>query len=136
MDAQQLIDRCEYTIEYQKQEIDRLRAEVQRLTHLLEGKTNAHLTLQNIYSTPNSSEGNRLKAAAASLPFERPKLMPERAPLELAAEPEPMLLEELVKVRMERQDRLEAEQFELRSGLLLPVPGKRGNGDGSDDDDS
>ena len=40
MQTQELLDRCEYTIKYQMQEIDRLRAELERrddeLKHLLE----------------------------------------------------------------------------------------------------
>jgi hypothetical protein len=75
MEMKELLDRCEYTIDYQKREIDRLRSEVQRLTDLLEGKgLDAHTCLRNIYTNPESSESNKLKAAASAISFEKPKL--------------------------------------------------------------
>ena len=71
MDMQQLLDRAECTIEYQKQEIDRLRSEVARLT----AGADAHTTLQSIYRDPDASQSLRAKAAAAALPVERPRLL-------------------------------------------------------------
>jgi len=61
------------------QEIDRLRAENERLRD----GADAHSTLQSIYRNPASPEGNRIKAAAASLPVEKPKLMSIGPPIEL-----------------------------------------------------
>ena len=43
----------------------------------------AHSTLQSIYRNPATAEGNRIKAAAASLPVEKPKLMSIGPPIEL-----------------------------------------------------
>ena len=55
-------------------EIDKLRAENQRLVDWINGESDALTCLQGVYNNPESSEGNRIKAAAAALPFERPKL--------------------------------------------------------------
>jgi hypothetical protein len=64
----------EYIIELQIAEIDKLRAEVQRLVDWIMGDADAHTTLQSIYLDPNASQGNRIKAASAALPVEKPKL--------------------------------------------------------------
>jgi hypothetical protein len=73
MEMKELLDRAEFTIDYQKQEIDKLRAEVQRLTDLLQGSgLDAHTCLRNIYTNSASSEINRLKAAASAISFEKP----------------------------------------------------------------
>ena len=51
-------------------EIDKLRAENKRLV----SEADAHTTLKSIYTNPESPEANRIKAAAAALPIERPRL--------------------------------------------------------------
>jgi hypothetical protein len=101
------------------QELDRLREEVERLKN----GADAHTTLQAIYRNPASPEGNRIKAAAASLPIEKPKLMPERAPLELTAEVIP--LRQLVDARRARADRF--------WDPLRPSGNGAGNGNGNDE---
>ena len=132
MVEQELLDRCEYTIEYQKQEIDRLRAEIDRLVSWINGDADAHTTLQAIYLDPNASQVNRIKAAAASLPFEKPKLMSEPAPLELkVVQP----LKELLESRRARQERREGlGSTEPPIEVLAISDGRYRNGNGSDSD--
>ena len=66
---QQNVDPVEI-IRMQMAEIDRLRAENKRLV----SEADAHTTLRSIYTNPESPEGNRIKAASAALPIERPRL--------------------------------------------------------------
>jgi hypothetical protein len=102
----------EYIIELQIAEIDKLRAEVQRLIDWIMGDADAHTTLQSVYLDPTTSQGNRIKAAAASLPFEKPKLLlivPSSGP--------------------DRKERWRAyERFRLKAEIIkqtkqLPAPG-------------
>jgi len=48
-------------------------------------KSDALSVCKEVYSDPNASPALRLKAAGLALPHEVPRLMPERAPLELTA---------------------------------------------------
>jgi hypothetical protein len=127
MDLKQLLDRAEYTIDYQRQEIDKLREQVDRLTV----EADAHTTLRSIYTDPNASEGNRIKAAAASLPHEKPKMMSVPAPLELEAA-EIVPLRELVRQRKERQARLQPPYKVLPNNQVVLLE-PHGNGDGNPD---
>jgi hypothetical protein len=123
-------DQYELVIRQQAARIVELEAEVERLQSGL----NAHQTLRLIYSDPNAPRSDRIKAAAASLPHETPKLMPERAPLELkAVEPE-LTLEEQCRVRLERENRMHALSLEERSALIAGVSAASvtANGNGSD----
>jgi len=70
---QQKLDRYEYVIRLQMAEIDKLRTQLKGLVDWIMGDSDALTCLQAVYSNPTSSEGNRIKAAAA-VPFERPKL--------------------------------------------------------------
>ena len=81
MQVQEALDRCEYTIKYQRDEIDRLRAELERrneeLTQLLawiDGDSDALVTLQRMYMDPRMPNGDRIKAAGAAIAYERHKL--------------------------------------------------------------
>ena len=104
-------------------ERDRLRAE----------KSDALSVCQEVYSDPNASPALRLKAAGLALQFETPKLMPERAPLNLTAEPY-VPLAELVSQRRAHVDAMhrEARDIEvLPNGFVrvLPRPGSNGQDD-------
>ena len=75
MQPQELLDRCEYTIKYQMQEIDRLRAELERrddeLKQLIEwinGDADALATLQRTYMDPRP----RLRETAGGELFSKP----------------------------------------------------------------
>ena len=81
MQAQEALDRCEYTIKYQRNEIDQLRAELERrdeeLTQLLawiNGDSDALVILQRTYMDPRTSTSDRIKAAGAAIAYERHKL--------------------------------------------------------------
>jgi hypothetical protein len=86
MDAQEIhlrqyIERLEYACRAQMTRIDEQRAKIeellcreQRLIDWIMGDTDALTCLQAIYNNPASSEGNKIKAAASALPFERPRL--------------------------------------------------------------
>jgi hypothetical protein len=65
------LDEAQFVIQQQMERIAELEAEIERLKAGLD----AHQTLRLIYTNPNSPEGNRIKAAAAALPVEKPKLM-------------------------------------------------------------
>jgi hypothetical protein len=71
----QTIARAEYIVREQIAEIDRLRAENNRLVAWINGDADALTALQAIYNDTNTSEGNRIRAAASALPFERPKIV-------------------------------------------------------------
>jgi uncharacterized small protein (DUF1192 family) len=119
--------RYEHVIGAQMTRISELTAEIERLR----AEGGAAAALREVYLNPNSTEGNKVKAAAASLPFERAKLMPEKAPLDLVAEPAECLADVVHRQRM-RMDRILALPLEERSALFSP--GNSGNGDASDDD--
>ena len=55
-------------------ERDQLRAEVKRLVDWVMGDRDALVCLQSIYNDVGAAEGSRIKAAAAAIAFERPKL--------------------------------------------------------------
>ena len=123
--AEQKLARYEYVLDAYMAELDKLRAENERLI----AAADAHATLRAIYTNPALSETARLKAAAASLPFEKPKLMSTPPPLELTAETVVIPLAELVAARRARQDRMCPESKALD---LVPVVPRR-NGDGGDE---
>ena len=81
MQTQELLDRYEYTLKYQRDEIDRLRAELERqdeelkqLLAWINGDSDALTTLQRTYMDPRISTPDRIKAAGAAIAYERPKL--------------------------------------------------------------
>jgi hypothetical protein len=69
--AEQKIARYETVLDAYMSELDKLRAENERLRT----GADAHTTLQAIYRDPEASQGNRIKAASGALPFEKPKLL-------------------------------------------------------------
>ena len=81
MQMQEALDRCEYTIRYQRDEIDRLRARLERqdeelkqLLAWIDGDSDALVTLQRTYMDPRTSTSDRIKACAAAVGYERHKL--------------------------------------------------------------
>jgi hypothetical protein len=71
---QQKLDRFDCVIRLQMVEIDKLRAELAMLVDWIMGDRDALACLQSVYNDLEASPGNRIRAAAAALPFERPKL--------------------------------------------------------------
>ncbi len=70
----QQLQRYEYVIREQMKEIDRLRTELSNLVAWITGERDALTALQVIYNDARASEANRVKAAAAAIGYERPKL--------------------------------------------------------------
>ena len=68
----------------QREEIDRLRAQVAALT---EGTDDAHSTLRRIYLNEAESSNARIKAAQASINYEKSRLENVPPALELTAKP-------------------------------------------------
>jgi hypothetical protein len=122
-DPRQYIERLEFACREQMAEIDKLRVENQRLLDWIMGDADAHTCLQAVYNDPTASQGNRIKAAAASLPFEKPKLGSTEPPvLRLNVLPLP----ELLAQRLARHEALE------RRRIIDLSPVANGNGNGSD----
>ena len=78
---QEALDRCEYAIKCQRDEINRLRAELkerdEELTQLLawiDGDSDALVVLQRTHMDPRISTSDRIKACAAAVAYERHKL--------------------------------------------------------------
>jgi hypothetical protein len=112
--------------------VEELVAENQRLR----SETSDALSVcQEVYSDPNASPALRLKAAGLALPHEVPKLMPERAPLELSGEPI-IPLADLVTARRARQDALEGQPVEVTDAGVVRVLPKPGSDDSGDDGSS
>ena len=80
MQMEEALDRCEYALRYQQDEIARLRAELERrneeLTQLLawiSGDSDALVVLERTYMDPRTSTSDRIKACAAAVGYERTK---------------------------------------------------------------
>jgi hypothetical protein len=72
--AEQRLNRFECVIRLQMTEIDKLRTENQALIDWIQGDSDALTCLQTIYNSSTASEANRVKAAAAAIGYERPKV--------------------------------------------------------------
>jgi len=55
-------------------ELDQLRGEIKRLVDWVMGDRDALVCLQSIYNDVGADKGSRIKAAAAAIGYERPKL--------------------------------------------------------------
>ena len=87
--------------------------------------------LKNIYLDRELPESLRAKAATAALPHET-LLMPERAPLELQAEPEKVSLFDLAERRRLKSLELDGRDIKVEpNGYVILLPQR--NGDGQDD---
>jgi hypothetical protein len=121
--AEQKLARYETVLDLQMKELDRLRAENERLRTV----AGAHGVLKEIYLNPDAPQGNRIKAAQAALPHEVPRLESVPPPLELIAEP----IEPVVARQRARADRMMLEPPFSDLPKVVPF---RHNGNGSDDD--
>jgi hypothetical protein len=75
---QEALDRCEFAIRHQQEEIARLRAELEcrdeELTQLLawiNGDSDALTVLQRTYMDPRISTSDRIKACGAAIGYDR-----------------------------------------------------------------
>jgi hypothetical protein len=75
-DPQTEIARLQYAICEQATEINRLRDEIDRLLSWINGDVDALTTLQGVYLDPKESAGNKIKAAASAIGYERPRMTP------------------------------------------------------------
>jgi hypothetical protein len=92
-------------------------------------KSDAHSVLKEVYNDPTASPAVRVKAAGLALPHETPRLNPV-SQLELAAEPEPMPLAEVVRLQRARADKMQLEPPFSDLPKVFPL---RGNGNGGND---
>lgn len=119
--------RFETVIDLQMQEIDRLRAEVARLT---EG-AGALSTLQSLYRDRDLPESLRAKAAAAALAHEAPKIQSVPPAIDSTCEEiEPLAV--VVARQRKRADALQGQLIEVSdTGVVrvLPKPGSNGADD-------
>jgi hypothetical protein len=60
--------------EAQRLEIVNLKQQLSTLVNWINGDANALTTLQSMYLNPDEPAGNRIKAAAAAIGYEQPKL--------------------------------------------------------------
>ena len=81
MQMQEALDRCEFAIRHQQDEIARLRAVVERqheelkqLLAWIDGDSDALTILQRTYMDPRTSTSDRIKACGAAIGYERYKL--------------------------------------------------------------
>ena len=120
-DRDELIRQLTIRLRETVDENDRLRAELARMT---EGAS-AYATLSDIQRNRDLPAAVRTKAAIACLSREMAPLAPEKAPLDLVAEPPPIPLAELVTLQRARADRMEREMRQIRvlpSVSSLPLP--------------
>jgi len=96
-------------------EIDRLKNVVAKV---VTGTDDAHSTLRRIYLDEAQSPNTRLKAAQASINFEKSRLENVPPPLDLVAEPARLPLHELVRLRRARAKALEDPGFP--GGIVPP----------------
>jgi hypothetical protein len=113
-------------------EITRLREENARLRS---SESNAHSVLKEVYNDPTASPNVRVKAAGLAIAHETPRLMPEKAAIDVTAE-EIIPLAELVAKQRKRADAMQREGRDIEvspSGAVrvLPKPGR--NDDGGND---
>jgi len=94
----------------------------------------ADTTLQEIHRNRDLPTAIRAKAAIGCLPHETPRLNPV-SQLELAAEPEPMALAEVVRLQRARADKMMLEPPFSDLPKVFPLRGND-NGNGSDDSGS
>ena len=120
------LDEAAHVVRQQMVRIAELEAEVERLR----SAAGAHGVLKEIYADANQPTGHRIKAAGLAIGHEVPKLMPEKAPIDLEAE-ETIPLAELVTQRRARADALQREMRDIQvlpngTVRILPKPGSNG----------
>jgi hypothetical protein len=116
-DTQGKLAEYEGIIRMLTEKVEELAAANERLTSEL----TAHQTLKAIYADPNQPATVRVRAAQAALNVETPRLEPQPAPLELAAEEiEPLAvghLEGAILIHAEQVSRIVALLGAVNSGL-------------------
>jgi hypothetical protein len=97
----------------------------------LRSEGGAYAALREVFLNRDMPEALRVKAATAALPHEKPRLMPERAPLDLTAEEPPEPLAVVVERQRKRADALQREARDIEvlpSGDVRILPRLGGNG--------
>ena len=67
------IARLEYTVREQRALLDQMQVEIDRLVAWIMGDKDALTCLQAVYNSPEESAGNKVRAAAAAIGYERSK---------------------------------------------------------------
>jgi len=126
--TEEKLARFETVIGLQMQEIDRLRAENERLRTV----AGAHGVLKEIYLDPDAPQGNRIKAAQAAIQHEVPRLTPQPPAIDSTCEEiEP--LADVVARQRARSDRMMLEPPFSDLAKQFPL---QSNSNGSDDSGS
>jgi hypothetical protein len=68
------VARLEFVVREQMKFIDELKAKYDALVEAVQNEYGAHGALIVVYSDPSKPDSVRIKAAAAALPFEKPKV--------------------------------------------------------------
>jgi hypothetical protein len=68
------IARLEYTVREQMALMEQMQAEIDRLVDWIMGDKDALTCLQAVYNSSTASETNKVKAAAAAIGYERPRM--------------------------------------------------------------
>jgi hypothetical protein len=95
----------------------------------LTGTDDAHSTLRRLYLDEALPPTARVRAAAAALNFEKPRLESVPPPLDLTAEETYEPLATLVEKQRKRCDELLALPLEVRSAMIRGSGGGNGSGD-------
>jgi len=125
--VEQKLARYATVIGLQREEIDRLRAQVAALT---EGTDDAHSVLRQLYLDETQPSTTRVRAAQAALNVEKPSLKPQPAPLDLVAE-EVVPLATLVERQRARANLMLSQPPFSDLPKVFPLRSD-GNGDDSD----
>jgi len=121
------LDDAKNVMRRQMQEIDRLRAENERL----KANASTHQTLASIYSDPAQPTGHRIKAAGLALGVETPRLESVPPAIDSTCEEiEP--LADVVRRQRARADRMLLEPPFSDLPKVIPF---RSNGNGNDNGD-
>jgi hypothetical protein len=123
--TEEKLARFETVIGLQMQEIDRLRAETERLRTV----AGAHGVLKEIYLNPDAPQGNRIKAAQAAIQHEVPRLTPQPPAVDSTCEETYEPLHQVVARQRARMERMHLEDPQFQ-GLL---GGSKSTGNGQDD---
>jgi hypothetical protein len=100
----------------------------------LKAGVDAHARLRAIYLDPDAPRSDRIRAASASLVHEKPRLLPEKAAIDVACEEIVEPLAVVVERQRRRADAMQREGCDIEvspAGVVrvLPKPDSNGSSD-------